>query len=797
VNRVRATVAAEIILHDLHPRSVERLRFALSYPHPDRAKALRRKADPAGIPLRFECITERPDGSVAVPRGAVDAVRAALAADDLGVDFDDQRALGEPIGPLALPPGIQLRHYQSQGVRALASKVQGMIVLPCSAGKTVLGAGAIAALGRTTIVLAHTDDLIDQWVGEVRGLGVEPGVVDGDRKQLDAPIVVASVFSLAPLLEADPSLGARFGFAIQDECFPAGTMVDGKPIESIRIGDSIRSFRPDGSITLQKVTRTYEREVHDLVRLHFSDGRWLVCTADHKLWLAAGDWVKAADSAGKEVSLDEARRDETLRELRDRGQAADWPILRTVQKREARGPQKDCDSPVRGLRDTCDLLRQARTRTSEDGARILLASAQERVGTREKLSDDESHQQGPCVGQDADEEPDEERLLSREGVSNAGSNGAPTSNPRGEWTGTIDAPENVARCAGTSVASGGDRRDEQGVRAPEPYKGGPCTRSVDDGSRSGRWEPSRDESQRSRRQKDQILGRVRVDRVEVLEPGRDGTFGGLCPNGLVYDLEVERDHAYFANGIAVSNCHHAPAVTTQRCLRHLPARYRLGLTATPDREDGHGKLVDWSFGSRLLVKTVQELVAGGFLLMPRLEVVETGFEFDGDPDTDRRYLTKLHRAIERDADRNALIADCAMWEVQAGETVLLLANRKGLCRKLGKLLKGMGVDARVVVGTTGKRARKASLDDLRSGEASIVIATSLADEGLNVKRLSRVILAFPETARGKTVQRVGRLTRLFEGKEPRVIDVVDPRVKTLANRAAARRRSYRSIGMDA
>jgi superfamily II DNA or RNA helicase len=461
VKRVRATVAAEIILHDLHPRSIERLRFALSYPHPDRAKAIRIKRDPAGIPLRYECMVERPDRSIAVPRGAVDVVRAALAEDGIGVDFDDQRTLGEPIGPLALPSPIQLYHYQSQGVRALASKVQGMIVLPCGGGKTILGAGAIVALGRSTIVLAHTGDLIDQWVEDVRGLGVEPGIVDGDRKQLDAPIVVASVFTLAPLLEADPSLGARFGFAILDEA------------------------------------------------------------------------------------------------------------------------------------------------------------------------------------------------------------------------------------------------------------------------------------------------------------------------------------------------HHAPSATTTRCLRHLPARYRLGLTATPDREDGHGKLVDWSFGPRLLVKTVQELVDGGFLMMPGLTVVETDFEFEGDPDSDRRYLTKLHRALVKDEARCAQLANLAMWEVQAGETVLLLANRKPLCRKLGKMLEKMGVDARVVVGTTKKKDRKASLNELRSGEVSIVIATSLADEGLNVKRLSRIILGFPETARGKSVQRVGRLSRLWEGKEPRVIDVVDPRVETLANRAAARRRSYRSIGMDA
>ena len=140
--------------------------------------------------------------------------------------------------------------------------------------------------------------------------------------------------------------------------------------------------------------------------------------------------------------------------------------------------------------------------------------------------------------------------------------------------------------------------------------------------------------------------------------------------------------------------------------------------------------------------------------------------------------------------------ELVLWEVQAGETVLLLSNRKDHCRKLGKLLTAMGVDARVVVGTTVKSQRKGALDDLRAGLASVVIATSLADEGLNVERLSRIVLAFPERARGKTVQRVGRLTRQWEGKDPVLFDVVDKQVEMLARRAGERRRAYRSIGID-
>ena len=75
MNRTRATVSAEIVLRDLPIRSIERLRFALSYPHPEYVQAIRLNRSTAGLPIRFECMTEWPDGSISVPRGAVDVVR--------------------------------------------------------------------------------------------------------------------------------------------------------------------------------------------------------------------------------------------------------------------------------------------------------------------------------------------------------------------------------------------------------------------------------------------------------------------------------------------------------------------------------------------------------------------------------------------------------------------------------------------------------------------------------------------------------------------------------------------------
>jgi superfamily II DNA or RNA helicase len=86
------------------------------------------------------------------------------------------------------------------------------------------------------------------------------------------------------------------------------------------------------------------------------------------------------------------------------------------------------------------------------------------------------------------------------------------------------------------------------------------------------------------------------------------------------------------------------------------------------------------------------------------------------------------------------------------------------------------------------------LDRARQGEVPVLIATQLLDEGVDIPCLSRVFLAWPSKARGRTIQRVGRVMRPHPDKpDARVIDVVDRRVAPLARQAARRATLYRQV----
>jgi superfamily II DNA or RNA helicase len=101
----------------------------------------------------------------------------------------------------------------------------------------------------------------------------------------------------------------------------------------------------------------------------------------------------------------------------------------------------------------------------------------------------------------------------------------------------------------------------------------------------------------------------------------------------------------------------------------------------------------------------------------------------------------------------------------------------------------------VITSAVAKKKRQQMLSGLRDGSVQIAIATSLADQGLDVPRLSRVFLALPERSQGRTKQRVGRLMRPCE-QQAKLVDFVDHNVATLKSRWRSRRSVFRKLGLE-
>ncbi len=81
--------------------------------------------------------------------------------------YDDGDALDVRL-TAALPDGSpwSLREYQVEAVDAFASGC-GVVVLPCGAGKTMVGVAAMARLGMRTLVLCTGTEALQQWKAEI------------------------------------------------------------------------------------------------------------------------------------------------------------------------------------------------------------------------------------------------------------------------------------------------------------------------------------------------------------------------------------------------------------------------------------------------------------------------------------------------------------------------------------------------------------------------------------------------------------------------------------------------------
>jgi superfamily II DNA or RNA helicase len=124
----------------------------------------------------------------------------------------------------------------------------------------------------------------------------------------------------------------------------------------------------------------------------------------------------------------------------------------------------------------------------------------------------------------------------------------------------------------------------------------------------------------------------------------------------------------------------------------------------------------------------------------------------------------------------------------------VLSGRIDHCELLAESIAAWGVSAAVLTGDVKRERRKVLLDEARAGKLSVLVATSLADEGLDLPRLSRVFLAYPGRARGRTVQRLGRLMRPHADKQDAALfDFVDRKVPLLRRHHLERRKLYAEV----
>jgi len=179
---------------------------------------------------------------------------------------------------------ISPREYQLEALEVVtANSMKGitrqLICLPTGTGKTVVFALLAKELNRRTLVIAHTEELIEQAVEKFKIVwpGVNVGVVKAESDEINSHVVVASIQTICREKRLERLKQQGFGLMIIDEAHHATApsyekviwelgFIEDNP-EKLLVGVTATPKRGDG-IGLNAIFQaiTFERSISTMIR---------------------------------------------------------------------------------------------------------------------------------------------------------------------------------------------------------------------------------------------------------------------------------------------------------------------------------------------------------------------------------------------------------------------------------------------------------------------------------------------------------------------------------------------------
>lgn len=191
------------------------------------------------------------------------------------------------------------------------------------------------------------------------------------------------------------------------------------------------------------------------------------------------------------------------------------------------------------------------------------------------------------------------------------------------------------------------------------------------------------------------------------------------------------------------------------------APYAFGYSASPWRDDGSDLMIEAAFGSRIVDIDASSLIRQGFLVKPIITIKPV----KDNVWSGKTYEQVYKSAIVENIFRNIQVVEDATEQYELGRNTLVLVTQIKHGEMLEKMLNDNGVPASFISGKSGMKKRRQTIQDMRDGHAPIVIASTIADVGLDVPRLQSVIEAGAGKSSVTALQRVGRIMRPFNGKD--------------------------------
>lgn len=271
--------------------------------------------------------------------------------------------------------------------------------------------------------------------------------------------------------------------------------------------------------------------------------------------------------------------------------------------------------------------------------------------------------------------------------------------------------------------------------------------------------------------------------------------------------------------VVFDECHHIPAASWLAIFASPSGKERIvfGLTATPWHEDEERNQVVRDVFKEFHTIERERVLASGHLVEGKVWMHDLDQPGQFDQEIDEQTLLETNRRcrafpmiqrfeherrvrwqitqefVQKNEKRNHAIVALLNAETAAGQSSLALVFSIEHGENLAARIPAAGI----VHSKLRIKERRRLIEAFRDGSLGVLFATSLADEGLDVPRASRLVLAAGGRSAGKLEQRAGRILRPFEGKARGVVhDFLDRGATFALAQARARMRVYENLGYD-
>ena len=622
---------------------------------------------------------------------------------------------------------MQLRPYQQDCIAAIEAQPPGAYLcqMATGLGKTVTFAN-IPRRGERMLILSHREELVEQ---PRKYFTCSYGVERAASRSAGEEVVSASVQTLVRRL--DRFAPDEFGLVVVDECFPGTVKVDGKPLNSIKNGDIIASWNSQtGQIEYKPVTHVFKRKPSEMCVVILENGQFIPCTPNHPFYVEGVGYVPA-------IKLQEG-----------------FCVKRICVHNLRKANRSGCiyEKPMENKNGFFQ----------ENRKNLLLTGLLKRIFQTRIERNNGENQQKVCQRKNEAKKSDEKPGSKKENVGKAEGNRSLSENSVWKRGRAYSSAAEYADCVEGSESV-------CGVRNPHKIRG-KIRNAISEllqGRHSNSWG---NVSYRNRRRKSPLYRKkragqkegvlfehIRVARVEVREQTSDRTFGGLCPDGFVYNLEISGNHNYFADGILVHNCHHAAAGTYRKIFDHFRPEKLIGFTATPNRGD-KVRLND-VFQKIIFQRDLRWGIENGYLCGIQCLRVNIGYDLSAVHTRQGDYAPgELDQAMDGTAD-----AIAEAYQKYAKGATLIFAVSVRHAREIADKIPG----AVVVTGET--RDRAAIIRAFTDGEIPVLVNCMVFTEGTDIPRVETVMVARPTQSESLYCQMMGRGTRLYPGKEKLVL----------------------------